>query len=84
MEQQAWNAVSILTFSMKRLQLLDKVFTIAWNFFGYKLFKNCFISKKFDKLILQSWEKYARQTLVFISNSSVRKKINFCFSGVFC
>ena len=33
---------------------------------------------------LQSFSKYLRLTLVFMSNSSLRKKFNFCFSKVFC
>ena len=33
---------------------------------------------------LQSFTKYLRLTLVFMSNSSLREKFNFCFSKVFC
>ena len=32
---------------------------------------------------LQSWTKYLRQTLVFILNSALWEKFNFCFSGFF-
>ena len=32
----------------------------------------------------QSWEKYARQILVFVWNSAVREMFNFYFSAFFC
>ena len=31
----------------------------------------------------QSFTKYLRQTLIFMSNSALRGKFNFCFSGYF-
>ena len=43
--------------------------------------KNFVIVKK-NKLQLRT--KYLRQTLVFMWNSALREKFNFCFSGVFC
>ena len=33
---------------------------------------------------LQSFIKYLRLTLVFMPNSALREKINFCFSRAFC
>ena len=33
--------------------------------------------------ILQSFTKYFRLNLVFMQNSALREKFNFCFSGVF-
>ena len=34
--------------------------------------------------IIQPCKKYMRQTLVFMSNSAIRKNFNFYFSAVFC
>ena len=32
---------------------------------------------------LQSWKKYMRQTLVFMSNRTIRENFNFYFSAIF-
>ena len=36
-----------------------------------------------DKTLQQSWSKYLRQTLVFMWNSTIRKKFNFYFQEFF-
>ena len=33
---------------------------------------------------MQSWTKYLRQTLVFVSNKALQKKSNLYFSKTFC
>ena len=33
---------------------------------------------------LQSWRKYMRQALVFMSNGTIRENVNFDFFAVFC
>ena len=35
-------------------------------------------------MVLQSWIKYLRQTLVFMSNRALEEKFHFYFSVAFC
>ena len=49
-----------------------------------KLFSNSWGNLYNTFVVLQSWTKYLRQTLVFMWNRTLLEKFNFNFSGVFC
>ena len=38
----------------------------------------------YSSLELQAYTKYLKETVVFMWNSAIRERFNFCFSGVFC
>ena len=38
----------------------------------------------YSSLELQSYTKYLKETVVFMWDSAIWEKFNFCFSGVFC
>ena len=61
-----------LSSSLGSLSKLNKV--------GFK-----YLSQEFDNnlLDLQSFTRYFRLTPVFVTNSALREKFNFCFSRVF-
>ena len=51
---------------------------------GADKYKYLLMSKFYWGSSLQSSTKYLRLTLVFMQNSVLQRKFNFCFSSVFC
>ena len=68
---------------------LSKVYNVIW--FNTILIRNAYLLNRQKKkqtnwhtTELQPFTKYLRLTLVFMLNSTLREKFNFCFLRVFC
>ena len=61
------------------------LFSLFSQEYGQLYFENVCIGIRFyfSNFYLQIFTKYLTQTLVFMCNSALQEKFNFCFSGVF-
>ena len=77
----------IKTYSILPIQYMYKISCKMYKYFlRYSMFFHTSITKILTRKCFQkqSFTKFLRLTLVFMWNSPLREKLNFCFSIVFC